>query len=80
MDTSGNTSTSGVAYTYDGERAAVSVQKSGAEITTTYIIETRTVIYYTHLLKILLAINGLKISSMPILHYVIKKTLTNNSH
>jgi prolyl oligopeptidase len=42
LDTSGNTSTSGVAYTYDGERAAVSVQKSGAEITTTYIIETRT--------------------------------------
>ncbi len=42
LDTTGNTSTSGVAYTYDGERAAISVQKSGAEITTTYIIETRT--------------------------------------
>ena len=42
LDTTGNTSTSGFAYTYDGERAAVSVQKSGAEITTTYIIETRT--------------------------------------
>ncbi len=42
LDTTGNTSTSGVAYTYDGERAAVSVQKSGAEITTTYIIETMT--------------------------------------
>lgn len=41
LDTTGNTSTSGVAYTYDGERAAISVQKSGAEITTTYIIETR---------------------------------------
>lgn len=41
LDTTGNTSTSDVAYTYDGERAAVSVQKSGAEITTTYIIETR---------------------------------------
>jgi prolyl oligopeptidase len=42
LDTSGNTSTSGIAYTYDGERAAISVQKSGAEITTTYIIDTRT--------------------------------------
>lgn len=42
LDTSGNTSTSGVEYSYDGERAAVSVQKSGAEITTTYIIDTRT--------------------------------------
>ncbi len=42
LDTSGKTSTSGVDYTYDGERAAVSVQKSGAEISTTYIIDTRT--------------------------------------
>jgi len=42
LDTTGNSSTSGVAYTYDGERAAISVQKSGAEILTTYIIETRT--------------------------------------
>lgn len=42
LDTSGKTATSGVNYTYDGERAAVSVQKSGAEIITTYIIETRT--------------------------------------
>ncbi len=42
LDTSGKTSTTGVAYTYDGERAAVSVQKSGAEISTTYIIDTRT--------------------------------------
>ncbi|MEI6059702.1 MAG: prolyl oligopeptidase family serine peptidase [Bacteroidota bacterium] len=42
LDTTGNTSTSGVAYTYDGERAAISVQKSGAEITTTYVIDTRT--------------------------------------
>ena len=41
LDTTGNTSTSGVAYTYDGERAAISVQKSGAEISTTYLIETR---------------------------------------
>jgi prolyl oligopeptidase len=42
LDTSGNTSTSGITYTYDGERAAVSMQTSGAEITTTYIIDTRT--------------------------------------
>jgi len=42
LDTTGNTSTSGVAYSYDGERAAVSVQKSGAEISTTFVIETRT--------------------------------------
>ncbi len=42
LDTSGKTSTTAVQYTYDGERAAVSVQKSGAEISTTYIIETRT--------------------------------------
>jgi len=41
LDTTGNTSTSSVAYTYDGERAAISVQKSGGEISTTYIIETR---------------------------------------
>ena len=42
LDSTGNTSTSGTAYTYDGERAAISIQKSGAEILTTYIIETRT--------------------------------------
>ena len=42
MDTSGNTSTSDVQYSYDGEKAAISVQKSGAEINTTYIIDTRT--------------------------------------
>ncbi len=42
IDTSGSTSTSDVSYTYDGERAAISVQKSGAEITTTYIVDTRT--------------------------------------
>ncbi|PWU02383.1 MAG: hypothetical protein C5B52_05610 [Bacteroidetes bacterium] len=42
LDSSGNTSTNGVAYTYDGERAAISVQKSGAEISTTYFIDTRT--------------------------------------
>lgn len=42
LDTSGKTSTTSVQYTYDGERAAVSVQKSGAEISTTYIIDTRT--------------------------------------
>ncbi|MDP4282407.1 MAG: prolyl oligopeptidase family serine peptidase [Bacteroidota bacterium] len=42
LDTTGKTSTSGVEYTYDGEKAAISVQKAGAEITTTYIINTRT--------------------------------------
>lgn len=42
LDTSGNTSTQNIAYTYDGERAAISVQKSGAEISTTYIIDTKT--------------------------------------
>ncbi len=42
LDSTGKTSTSGIDYTYDGERAAISVQKSGAEITTTYIIDTRT--------------------------------------
>jgi prolyl oligopeptidase len=42
LDTSGNISTSGVDYMYDGEHAAISVQKSGAEISTTYIIDTRT--------------------------------------
>jgi len=42
LDSTGKTSTSGVAYTYDGERAAVSAQKSGSEITNTYIIDTRT--------------------------------------
>ena len=41
IDTSGKTSTTGTQYTYDGERAAVGVQKSGAEITNTYIISTR---------------------------------------
>ena len=42
LDTTGNSSTSGVNYTYDGERAAVNVQTSGTEINTTYIIDTRT--------------------------------------
>ncbi len=42
LDTTGNTSTSGTEYTYDGERVAISVQKSGAEVTTTYIIDTKT--------------------------------------
>jgi len=41
LDTTGKTATTSVNYTYDGERAAVSVQKSGAEISTTYIINTR---------------------------------------
>ncbi|MCZ2458746.1 MAG: prolyl oligopeptidase family serine peptidase [Chitinophagales bacterium] len=42
LDTTGNTSTNGFTYTYDGERAAVSIQKSGAEIASVYIIDTRT--------------------------------------
>lgn len=42
LDPSGKTSTSGVSYTYDGNRAAISVQQSGAEITNTYIIDTKT--------------------------------------
>ncbi|MBS1921500.1 MAG: S9 family peptidase [Bacteroidetes bacterium] len=42
LDSSGNISTQSVNYTYDGERAAINTQKSGAEISTTYIIETRT--------------------------------------
>lgn len=41
LDTTGKTSTSGIDYTYDGERAAISVQESGAEINTTYIIDTK---------------------------------------
>jgi prolyl oligopeptidase len=41
LDTTGKTSTEGVEYTYDGERAAVSVQKSGSEVLTTNIINTR---------------------------------------
>ncbi len=41
LDTTGSTSTSGVDYTYDGERAAISVQKSGGEISTTYVIDTK---------------------------------------
>jgi prolyl oligopeptidase len=42
LDTSGKTATTGVDYSYDGEKAAVSVQKSGGEISTLYIIDTRT--------------------------------------
>lgn len=42
LDTTGKTSTSGITYTYDGERAAVSAQKSGAEVNTVYFINTRT--------------------------------------
>lgn len=42
LDPTGKTSTSGTAYTYDGNRAAISVQESGAEINSTYIINTKT--------------------------------------
>lgn len=41
IDPSGNTSTNAIEYTYDGEKAAVSVQKNGAEIESTYIIDTK---------------------------------------
>ncbi|MFP3802177.1 hypothetical protein, partial [Paraburkholderia sp. SIMBA_027] len=39
IDNSGNISTVGISYSYDGERAAVSTQKSGAEVKTVYFIE-----------------------------------------
>ncbi len=42
LDSSGKTATTGVRYTYDGQRAAISVQQSGAEISTTYIVDTKT--------------------------------------
>lgn len=42
IDSTGNTSTTGISYTYNGEQAAISVQKSGAEINTTYFVDTRT--------------------------------------
>jgi len=41
LDSTGKTSTQDIQYTYDGERAAVNAQKSGAEVSTTYIINTR---------------------------------------
>lgn len=41
LDSSGKTSTTSINYSYDGERAAVSAQKSGAEVNTVYFIETR---------------------------------------
>ena len=42
LDAEGKISTSGTSYTYDGERAAVSAQRSGAEVNTVYFIDTRT--------------------------------------
>ncbi|MES2627846.1 MAG: hypothetical protein V4616_02650, partial [Bacteroidota bacterium] len=42
LDASGSTSTNGIEYTYDGERAAITVQTGGDEIGTTYFINTRT--------------------------------------
>lgn len=41
LDTAGKVSTMRINYTYDGERAAVITQKSGAEVNTIYFIETR---------------------------------------
>jgi prolyl oligopeptidase len=42
LDSTGKTSTQGIEYTFDGERAAISAQRSGDEVSTTYIINTRT--------------------------------------
>lgn len=42
LDSAGKISTSDASYTYDGERAAISAQKSGAEVNTVYFIDTRT--------------------------------------
>lgn len=42
LDPSGNTSTSGIQYTYDGSLAAISAQKSGGEISTVYFVDTKT--------------------------------------
>jgi prolyl oligopeptidase len=42
LDSAGKISTSGTSYTYDGERAAISAQRSGAEVNTVYFIDTRT--------------------------------------
>lgn len=41
IDPSGNTSTSGVQYTYNGETAAITAQTGGGEISTLYIIDTK---------------------------------------
>lgn len=41
LDPEGKASISGISYTRDGEKAAVSVQFSGKEISTVYFIETR---------------------------------------
>ena len=42
LDTAGKVSTTGTAYTYDGEKLAAITQKSGAEVNTVYFIDTRT--------------------------------------
>ncbi|HIC8809307.1 prolyl oligopeptidase family serine peptidase [Elizabethkingia anophelis] len=42
IDHTGNLSTTNINYSYDGERAAISTQKSGAEVSTIYFINTRT--------------------------------------
>ena len=42
LDTSGKTATTRLAYTYDGELAAVLAQQSGSEINTSYFIDTKT--------------------------------------
>lgn len=42
LDSTGKTSTNGIEYSYDGERAAIMTQTSGEEIGTLYIVDTRT--------------------------------------
>lgn len=42
IDPTGNTSTSGIQYTYNGEIAAITAQTGGGEISTLYIIDTKT--------------------------------------
>ena len=41
IDPTGNTSTSGIQYTYNGEMAAITAQTGGGEISTLYIIDTK---------------------------------------
>lgn len=41
LDSTGNTATQYITYTYDGEMAAITVQKNGAEIPSLYLINTR---------------------------------------
>lgn len=42
LDSTGSTAIEYINYTYDGEKAAIGMQKSGSEISNTYIVDTRT--------------------------------------